>query len=146
MHWGRLAGAFLLLGQQPAGRAAGGSDAPRLGTPPAGALALCCPACLTARLSGQLLPPFPATDRCVLDTTPLFPAPCGLDGRGLSSDLQGYSWPGCICLLLCQSCILNHSFFLSSALLFLPLYLEILVVFSHLAKMVRLRWMTSTPC
>lgn len=42
------------------------------------------------------------------------------------------------CLLLCQSCILNCFLFLSSAIFFLPMYLDILVVSSHLAESVRL--------
>lgn len=42
------------------------------------------------------------------------------------------------CLLLSQSCILNCFLFLPSALFFLPVYLQILVVFSHLAETIRL--------
>lgn len=88
------------------------------------------------------LPPLPAVGQtvpsCLLDTVPLFPDPCVAGMVGDFSDLRGYSWPGCICLLLCQSRILNNSLFLSSALFFLPLCLEILVVFSCSAETVRL--------
>lgn len=49
------------------------------------------------------------------------------------------------CLLLSQSCILICFLFLPSALFFLPVYLEMLVVFPHLAETIRLLLVGQQP-